>query len=145
MPMHVSSGLFIDEAEWLPRLWVTVSCFHSCSITSPLTPTCGSPALWQEGISCGGGKLKHSWLVGRAELCLGLKKDAKLWHLLRCFKFPFTAVHYTSPRSLPTTGQIKMHHQFITQPHCLAHPAPHKNTPVIIAFRANIDISSCKW
>ena len=39
-----------------PPACPTVSWSPSCSITSPLTPTCGSPALWQEGVPCGGGK-----------------------------------------------------------------------------------------
>lgn len=67
------------KAVWLPRLCLTVSCFPSCSITSPLTPTCGSSALWQEGLPCGGGKLKHSWLVKQAEMCSGWRKTRSVF------------------------------------------------------------------
>lgn len=50
MPLHVSSGLFIVTAVWLPHLWLTVSCFTSCSITSQ-TPTCGSVSLLAGGLT----------------------------------------------------------------------------------------------
>lgn len=124
--MHVSSSLFIAKAVWLPRLWLTVSCFPSCSITSPLTPTCGSSALWQEGLPCGGGKLKHSWLVKRAEMCL--VKERRVFVIVKKKTGAHTAVCVECRRYFNTyiykllnslscncTLQISIHHHINTQ------------------------------
>ncbi len=156
--MHVSSSLFIAEAVWLPRLWLTVSCFPSCSITSPLTPTCGSSALWQGGLPCGGGKPKHSWLVEqeRHAVCLSVpEKDGSSWRvgcrrdLAPTVVFLLNSLSCSAPPSppppAPTAGQIKMQHQFIIPAILLSLPStPPKHNSYNCSFSANINISSHK-
>lgn len=91
--------------------------------------------------------------------CVWLKKNthrSDFWRdsaytvVLFIYLFIFLKIHLAAVHHLPllenapAAGQIKMLHQFIILPYCLARAALHQNITVLIAD-TYINISSYKW